>query len=160
MRQGKVETQEEADAIARLSAGSLEEAEKALDANFSEFQQTLFSELSRRPILGVEFAVKLCEFVDAAGKEAVLRRRRLQNVFKESIAFFRATFLALEEPARSASGKYAPFARRIAESGRTSSRDMLDCVELTLEAMEKVDRNVNLPYVAEAWAYDLAAISR
>ncbi|MBQ9813461.1 MAG: hypothetical protein IJM54_09140 [Thermoguttaceae bacterium] len=160
LRQGKVETQEEADAVARLSAGSLEEAEKALDAKFSEFQQTLFSELARRPIRGVEFAVKLCEFVDAAGKEAVLRRRRLQNVFKESIAFFRAAFLALEEPTKIPQGKYAPFVRRIVENGGTASRDMLDCVDLTLDAMEKVDRNVNLPYVAEAWAYDLAAISR
>ncbi len=160
LRQKKVETPEEAAAIARLSAGSLEEAEKALDADFSAFQQILFTELSRSPMKGVEFAGKLCEFVDAAGKEAVLRRRRLRNAFQESLAFFRAAFLALEEPDKNPVGKYAPYLSQIVENGRTSSRDALDCVELTLDAMEKVDRNVNLPYVVEAWAYDLAALSR
>lgn len=160
LSQGKVDSPEEADAIARNSEGSLEEAEKALDANFSEFQNALFTELARNPIAGVDFATQLCEFVDAAGKEAVLRRRRLQNIFRASIAFFRETFLALESPSDVRSSKYASYVKKIAENGRFTPEEALECVDLTLDAMEKVDRNVNLPYVVEAWAYSLSAISR
>lgn len=160
LKRGMVQTQEEADAIARNSSGSMEEARKALDRPLIEFQQTLMTELARERVLGVELATRICEFVDAAGKEPILRRKRLQNLLKGALSFYRELYLALEDSRYSYVGPTAVYVKRTLERGKFAPEDALDCMERTLEALGQIDRNANLPFIVEAWTYDVAKQTR
>lgn len=157
---GKTSDPERAEAIAKIAGGSLEEAEKALDDKFAEFQQTVLTELSRGRMRAVEFAAKICEFVDAAGKEAILRRNRLRNVFKAALAFYRETLFALTGETRGSQGATRQAAERYAQSGAVDADSVLACAERTVDALDQIDRNVNLPFIIEAWAYAVAENTR
>jgi len=165
LRQGKVGSQEEARAIARAAAGSLVEAERALDDQFDDFKRTLLQLLRRVRVPGVDLATRVCEYVDGAGKEAVLRRRRLQNVLNCALAFFRDVYAAIEsyskrKDASTFDVEIANFARQIVESDATDVDQALWRIERTLDALEQIDRNVNLPFIVEAWAYEIAGSTR
>lgn len=151
---------EEAYAVAKNASGSMEEVVKALDRPFVEFQQTLLTELARERLLAVEFGSKLCEFVDAAGKEAVTRRRRLQNVLKTAVYFYRETYIALQSELPRTTALNAPYVKRALERGLFTPESAAECAERTLEALEQIDRNANLPFIIEAWLYDIGAIMR
>ena len=165
LTQGKVASPEEAEAIARNSGGSMTEAYRALNSDFSQFQHTLLTELARGKIKGVELAAKVCEYVDKESKEAPIRRLRLQNVLKAAIAYYRALYRALSADALHGTGEpgaaaVAPFVRRAVQSCAATPEFALDCAERTIDALDQIDRNANLPYIVEAWLYDLAALTR
>lgn len=162
---GRVETPEEADSVARRSRGSLVEAEKALDRPFAGFQQELLRELAKERLHAVDFATRLTEFVEEAGKEAPPRRRRLQATLATALEFYRGLVAALDatsrgaQPVRDASvvGSYL---RAALELGRWNVESAIRCAERTLDALEQIDRNANLPYIVEAWLVELAAETR
>lgn len=159
LRRGRVETQEEADAVAKRSGGSLVEAEKALDQKFSAFRQELLTELTKTPFPEVEFATRLNEFVDEAGKEAVLRRRRLQAVLGTALAFYRGIVGASQNGGANVRRDVSiveSFVQRSVAAGNWDAETAIRCAERTLDALEQIDRNANLPYIVEAWLYDLA----
>lgn len=160
MERGLVESQEEAELVAKNASGSISEAKKALDKPLMEFGQTLMTELARERVAGVEFGARLCAFVDEAGKEAPPRRRRLQNILKQALAFYRELFAALEDSERRIPGPIGTYVRRAVERGMFEPEDALACIERTLRALEEVDRNANLPLIVEAWIYDIAAQTR
>ncbi len=155
-----VENEEEAEVVAKNAAGSMEEAKKALDRPLMEFQQTLLTELARERLLAVDFSTRLCEFVDEAGKEAILRRRRLQNLLKTAIAYYRAVFVALKSERPRLSGLYAPYVKRALERALFTPDTAMDCAERTLDALDQIDRNANLPFIIETWLYDVGAKMR
>lgn len=165
LTQDAVGSPEEAEAIARNSGGSMTEAYRALNSDFSQFQHTLLTELSRTPFNAVQLAAKVCEYVDAASKEAAIRRPRLQHILLSALVYFRTMYRELaadgarfgSEPGFAAAH---PFVRRALNACEFSPEYVLACEERTLEALEQVDRNANLPFVAEAWLYDLAEYRR
>ena len=141
------------------------EAYRALNSDFSQFQHTLLTELSRGALRAVELAAKVCEYVDKESKEAQTRRPRLQNVLKAAATYYRALYRALTadgalgavDPGTAA---VAPFVRRAVQSGTPTPEFAIDCAERTIDALDQIDRNANLPYIVEAWLYDLAALER
>ena len=144
--------------LARSSDGGLELAKAFSDDSIDEIRETFFRELSRGVTQSVPFAIKLNEFVDAAGKEAILRRKRLRLLLMMALDFYRN----LE---RVVGG---------VDSGQINNRDLLPylgtavtaysgdvfqvnrAAERTHEALEQVDRNAQLPYIIDAWLHDLA----
>ena len=160
LKQGKVGSLEEAESVARKSGGSLEVAARVLDGKLAEFQQTALTELTRARFEGTLFATRVNEFVDAAGKEAITRRRRLQNVLKFVMAFYRELFLHIDNPELRPTGTNAPFIKKALANETMNSESVLACVDRTLEALEQVDRNANLPFIVESWVYDIGAYTR
>ena len=155
LRRRKVETREEAENVARYANGSMTEAYRALDSDFTLFQRALLDALAQRRIEAVELAKKVVEYVDKASKEAIVRRPRLQNVLRAALAFYRAIFS--NEPAPDAEQE------RVIEQARKSGyseESAIQCAERTLTALEQIDQNANLPYIIEAWLYEVAAIAR
>ncbi len=165
LRQGKVGSQEEADLVAKRAAGSLIGAERALDDKFDQFKQTLIQALRRERIAGVETATLICEYVDGAGKEAVLRRRRLQNVLTRALTFFRDAYVAIDALSKgdatfSNDADVDDYARQTRASCKADADRVLYRIERTLDALEQIDRNANLPFIIEAWAYEIAESTR
>ncbi len=165
LAQKKVGSPEEADAVARNSGGSMAEAYRALNSDFSQFLHTMLTELTRGQIEAVTLANKVCEYVDKESKEARVRRPRLQDVLNAVVTFYRALYRTLaaggvqgtNEPGFVA---VAPFVRRAIQSNKPTPEFALDCEVRTLDALDQIDRNANLPFIIEAWLYDLAALNR
>ncbi len=166
LNRGLVETKEEAAAVAKVANGSIHEAEKALDTKFNEFREYLMGELSKQPPLrAVELATKMNAFIDAAGKEPVLRRVRLRNVLKAAIDFYRAAYIAGEREEKLSEEQCAGnvterYANRYASESYYYPSIVLACIERTLDALEQIDRNANLPFIVDAWCYELGDKTR
>ena len=165
LTQGKVGSPEEAEAVARRAGGSVAEAYRALNSDLSVFQHTLFTALSDEHLGAVALAGKVCEYVDQESKDAPVRRRRLQDVLKSVIGFYRAVLYELSSSGARGivdpnAAALRPFAQRAIQNAAPSAEYLLECVERTLDALDQIDRNANLPYIVEAWLYDLAELSR
>ena len=165
LTQEKVGSPEEAEAVARNSGGSVAEAYRALNSDLSLFLHTLLTALSDKHLAAVDLSGKVCEYVDKESKDAPTRRRRLQNVVKSTVAFYRALYRELDAKSPRAFGEpgaaaLAPFVRRALQNFSPTPEFALDCLERSLDALDQIDRNANLPYIVEAWLYDLAANAR
>lgn len=143
--------------LASQSGGSLERARLLAVPELWEFRRVLLGKLTARPLASVVLARELVAFVDAAGKEASLRRTRARQVLGFSLEFFRELtrgFCGLPAPAD------AELAEAIARAPRVGQFDLaasLACTERTLEALEQLDRNAHITTLLEAWLDDLAS---
>lgn len=155
MRQKKVESQEIAEQVARYANGSMTEAYRALDSDFTLFQRSLVNALADRRIEAVELAKQVIEHVDKVSKEAIVRRPRLQNVLRSALAFYRAIFATNARVDRD----LAALADKARNNG-FHEETAIKCAERTLTALEQIDLNANLPYIIESWLYEIAAIVR
>ena len=131
---GVVASLEQGLKIAQNTNGGIEQALSWNDDSLEAFRKNLEQALSATPPDSVRLALSLNGFVDSAGKEAQVRRKRLRTVFSMVIGYDR-THLERIEPNDSAKRNH--FVRRI---------------ERTLDALEQIDRNINLPLIVEHWA--------
>jgi DNA polymerase-3 subunit delta' len=127
-----VSSLEEGQSLASRAEGSLDYARELQDGDIEKLRSELTRHLSASPVNSVGLAETLNGFVESVGKEAPLRRRRLRLIFGLAISFFRDQMKNQES---------VPHTLR--HLGRT------------LDALEQIDRNANLPYVVEAWASEL-----
>jgi len=113
--------------------GSLDQAKELADGNIDLLRTELSKYLTAPHWDAVAIAAKLNGLVESLGKEgpAARRRQRLRLLFGLAVDHFRIEM-------QSDTPRFA--ARRL---------------ERTLDALEHVDRNVNLPYIVEAWAVAL-----
>ena len=113
--------------------GSLDQAKELADGDVETLRKELTKYLKVPNWDAVAIAAKLNGLVEALGKDgpAAQRRRRLRLLFGLAIDHFRVEMQS--------------------DNPRRASRRL----ERTLDALEQVDRNVNLPYVIEAWSVAL-----
>ena len=116
------------------SEGSLDQAKELADGDVDSLRTELSKYLSAPHWDAVELAAKLNGLVDALGKDAPLRRRRTRLVFGLAVEHFRSEMKG--------------------DATRRSARRL----ERTLDALEHVDRNANLPLVIEAWSADMGEV--
>lgn len=153
VQQEVVPTPEQGLALAKRSGGSLDQAKELVDDAIDEIRSQLNQALAAKHVDAVALASQLNEFVEKAGKEASVRRRRLRLLFNLSIDFFREKLKKLEKPAKD-DGKAGLQERHQNEASLTSKR-----LERTLDALEQIDRNANLPYVIDAWCSNIVSPS-
>jgi len=118
---------------ATLAEGSLDQAKELADGDVDSLRTELTQYLTAPHWDAVAFAAKLNELIKSLSEEASLRRRRLRLIFGWALEHFRSEMRG-NDPRRAA--------RRL---------------ERTLDALEHVDRNANLPLVIEAWATALGS---
>ncbi len=121
-------------AAAAAAGGSLQRARLLLSDEVAAFRQRLTGLLERRPLPGVELSREALAVVEAAGKEAPLRRARLRVILEMALEFYRA---GLRQAARD----------RDVRLGNVEA-----CLADTLEALAGIDRNANLGILIDAWS--------
>lgn len=129
-RLGLVESLEKGLRLAHQSDGSVETAKELTDASLEPQREQLLQLLKAKPVDSVTGASQINAFVDAGGKEASLRRRRLRFVLLAAVDFFREQM----------------------RQGESNDRQRaIRQTERTLEALEQIERNANVPFIIDAW---------
>ncbi|MEI6241447.1 MAG: DNA polymerase III subunit [Planctomycetia bacterium] len=129
------------------AAGSLERARCLLDDDLTAFRASLFRMLGTRPLHGVDLAREVLAVVDAAGKEAPPRRARLRTVLDFALEFFRTALR------RDTTGDLPadPALAAAVASWSCDGERAATCLTQTLDALDAIDRNVNLTILVDAW---------
>jgi DNA polymerase-3 subunit delta' len=112
--------------------GSLDQAKELADGDVDTLRTELTKYLTDSHWDSVAFAAKLNGLVEALGKDAPLRRQRVRLMFGLAVDHFRNAIRN----------------ETVANDSRQAARRL----ERTLDALEHVDRNANLPMVGEAWS--------
>jgi DNA polymerase-3 subunit delta' len=158
LAQGHASTPAEAQKLAEHSQGSLARAAELADAELWTFRRGLFERLAAAPLESMAAAKETLEFVDAAGKQASDRRRRLRQVLGFASDFYRQ--LVRHRVGLPASGD-AELDRTLASarSQRGDAETASACLDRCLEALVQVDRNANQATLVECWFDDLARLA-
>ena len=160
---GLASTTEEAQALARLSDGSIEKAARFADPELRDFRQELLTRLCNLFERSAGFATDVGAFVDAAGKDAPSRRERLKLVLGLAADYYRSLL-------RARSGETVVTDELLARAVQGFSADgdcntacpdsIADCIERCLIAQQQVDANANQATLIECWVDDLASLLR
>lgn len=127
--------------LAERSGGSMTRARDLADDALFEIRDRFMAGWKAGHLDASRFARELEEFINAAGKEADLRRRRFHQ------------FLAL------VADRFHAALRQSAIDGRADEAS-LAAIDRCLEAEEQIDRNANQATLLEAWLDDLATIQQ
>ncbi|MDR1493472.1 MAG: DNA polymerase III subunit delta' [Planctomycetaceae bacterium] len=156
-QQGIAASQERAMRLAQSSDGGLELAKAFCDDSLDEIRDEFFRELSLAVPRSVPFAIKLNEFVDAAGKEAILRRKRLRLLLVMALDFYQNFGRMIEraDPQQLKNRDLTPYFQNASAAYRNDVFRVNRSAYYTLEALEQIDRNVQLPYIVDVWLHNL-----
>ncbi|MDR2757174.1 MAG: hypothetical protein LBC20_15865 [Planctomycetaceae bacterium] len=147
--QGVAVTLEQSLTLARRAGGSLDQAKDFFDDDIEIIRNDLNTALAQYRLNSIALAAKLNEFIEKAGKEPPLRRRRLRLVFNLAVDFFREKMKKAETPPP----KEETAANR--ERHENNLQQAVRRLERTLDALEHIDRNVNIPFIVDSWCADL-----
>jgi len=153
---GEVETDVEAARLAGLSHGSLQRAKQFVNSEIGDFRGEFLARLAPLPENAVGLAIDVGAFVDAAGKDAPVRRERMKLVIMIAADFYRAL---VRQASGLASADDSELVSAIEAAIRTGSVDVeaaAGCVERCLDAQTQVDANANQATLIECWIDDLA----
>ncbi len=155
---GEVESDDEATQLAALSHGSLQRAKQFADSDLGDFRSEFLARLARLPEKAISLATDIGVFVDAAGKEAPVRRERLKLVIMLAVDFYRAL---IRQASGLTSSSDSELIGTIENAIQTRSIDVeaaASCVERCLDAQAQVDANANQATLIECWIDDLARL--
>jgi len=163
---GLVDDKSTAERIAAFCEGSVERALELNDPRIWEFRRSWADGLSEARIDSVEWAGRIGQFVDAAGKEAAARRGCLRQVIGFASDYYRGVLRAAHEttslPAAGDPDRHwqAAVAKGVAEARAAFGDAWIDKtarrLDLCLAAREALERNANQTTLIEAWLDSLA----
>jgi DNA polymerase-3 subunit delta' len=148
----------EARRLAQYSEGSIQQALELADPALWDFRGTLYERLAAPVLPSVEFAQAVSTFVDAAGKEAPLRRARMRQVLAFAADFYRQLVLAKSGAVTAEDTGLRRFVEAAVARCPGDADAAATRLDRCLEAAEQVNRNANQTTLIEAWLDDLAAI--
>ena len=136
----------------QASEGSLRRAEELADADLAAFRNTLLDRLADPRFDPLELSKLMVEFVDQAGREAPLRRRRLRQIVGLAATFYRQLLRMLADGSASADAEVL----QAIERWQAGPAAAAACLDRCLETAEQIDRNANQATLIECWLDDLA----
>jgi DNA polymerase III subunit delta' len=154
----------EARRLAAHSEGSVTRAMELSDPELWRFRDELLSALTAEPLASYRLAHPLLAFVDAAGKEAPLRRARARQLIRFAVEFYRRLLhrqvgggeASLHGDEHSgASGNEDRYVAAAQAAGQNNPEATAARIERSLEALTHIDRNANQATLLEAWLDDL-----
>jgi DNA polymerase-3 subunit delta' len=128
VEKGIASSPEQGDTLAMQAAGSIDQARELANSDIDSLRTELLRSLTAPYWDAVALAAQLNSLAESSGKDPATQRPLARLIFRLAVEHFRNEMLT--EHSRSA-------ARRL---------------ERTLDALEHVDRNANLPLVIEAWS--------
>jgi DNA polymerase-3 subunit delta' len=159
MSEGVVSTLDDARRLARHSEGSLARARELADPGLWEFRGQLLERLASVPVENVRFAPVLSAFVDAAGKEAPLRRRRARQVVAFAAEFYRQVGRSLVAAQPTQDHELQQAVESAVATWPGDAEIAADCADRCLEALTHIERNANQSAWLECWLDDLGRLS-
>jgi DNA polymerase-3 subunit delta' len=150
---------DEARRLARFSEGSLERAAELADAELWTFRRRLFDELASPRPDNVKLAPETLAFVDAAGKEAPLRRARMRQLIRFAAEFYRQLHRGLVGGLATDDPELETAVRQALDTWRGGTDSAGAALARSLDALEQIDRNANQSALLECWLDDLAQIT-
>lgn len=153
---GEVETDLEAARLAALSHGSLQQAKQFSDANLCDFRGEFLARLAQLPEKAVSLAADLGPFIDAAGKDAPVRRQRLKLVIMIAVEFYRELIRQASGALPAGDTSLVGAVETVLRTRRVDIEAAAACVERCLDAQAQVDANANQATLIECWIDDLA----
>jgi len=162
---------EEAALLAASSEGSLAIANQYSQGRIAELRERLLPQLTGDRFCSVRLAKELGQFVNDAGKEALLRRQRLRAILRLVTDHFRGQLRASCQKfgagagqagrfkgaginERSASNTNLTADRQVAS--RASQEQALAVLQRCVEADQQLERNANQATLLASWLDDLA----
>ncbi len=140
-----------AERIARISGGSLGQAQELKDDAIWSFRRSLVESLSSRRIDTVRLAETWVSFVEEAGKETSLHRRRASLMIKLLIELLEAALSASIGIATDGLDKDNQTAIQ-SLANRLGTDRLLQLIDRCLEADRQIERRVQLVLAVEALA--------
>ena len=137
-RQGVAESEDAAAQWIRTAGGDVQQAVRLADPDVQSLHEKISHELVQPHWNSVAMAATITQFVDAAGKEAPVRRERLRTAIELVIHFYRQLM------------------RQNTDDERGNVETIADCVERSLDALEHVSANTNIPTNIDAWIDQLS----
>ena len=147
---GFAASKEEAERLARLSGGSIEQAQKMAAPELASFRRMFFQRLAEVDFNSVALAQTVSKFVEEAGKEASLRRQRLHQVVDFAADFHRG-WLRAEEGLGGDNDPEMQSVFQGAMQKNLSGEAIAERLSLCLESQRIIDRNVNATTFVESW---------
>ncbi|MDR2345518.1 MAG: DNA polymerase III subunit delta' [Planctomycetaceae bacterium] len=130
-----VESFEQGLNLAKRSGGSYDQAKELYDDAIDKIRTELNKYMSSRYIDSVNLAAQLNNFIEEAGKEAPIRRRRFKLILNICIDHFRENLKQADS--------------------YESMQIISERLNRTLDAIEQIDMNANLPFIVESWSNKL-----
>lgn len=156
---------EQAATLATSCSGSLADAKLLAEGDLTEFRDTLLGTLAQSQLPLIELAKSCGVIVDAAGKDARVKRERMKLIFRFAAAFYREVAVQLSAQA-GAIGRgdaempaSSPALVACCKNWKTGPRGATLAWNRCLVAAEEVERNVNQATLLEAWSSDIARLS-
>jgi hypothetical protein len=112
------------------------------------------ADLSQGTFDAVTWSQEIRKFVDSAGKEAIVRRKRLYQLVSFTANFFRDAILLLAgaDAVGSAITGHQGLVQFLGEARRPDAEEALQhCVEICLQTCEDIERNANLTILIDDW---------
>lgn len=135
--------------LARMSGGSLGQALALADPALWEFRKTLLQALTRPRFDSVAMGQAWTRFVEEAGKESALQRRRAALTLRFLIDLLHATLrIGLGASPENVEAEEVPPLRELA--ARMHVTQLLDTIDRCNEAAVQIDRRVQLVLILEA----------
>jgi DNA polymerase-3 subunit delta' len=135
--------------LARMSGGSLGQALALADPALWEFRRTLLQALTRPRFDSVALGQAWTRFVEEAGKEAALQRRRAALTLRFLMDLLHATLrIALGAAPENVEAEEIPPLQELA--ARWHVNQLLDLIDRCNEAAVQIDRRVQLVLLLEA----------
>jgi len=153
-------TQEQANLLARRSGGSVQQALALADDELWEFRGSLYAEIAQADFDSVSLSKEVASFVDAAGKEAPVRRERLRQICHFVADFYGALMRMLAGAHAEGDDSLMQAAGSASATWSSGLESAADCIERCHGAINAIDRNANLPTLVEAWIDELATTAR
>jgi DNA polymerase-3 subunit delta' len=163
LRLGLAASPEQSQELAERCGGSLDEAHLLAEPEMAEFQLWLNATLSQTQWPLIELSKHCGAIVDAAGKDARVKRERLKLIFRMAAAYFREVVVMESqrtsdvEPSMVATPD-GDLTRRTTD-WKTGLQGATHAWQCCLQSMEYVDRNANQAALLENWSADIARYS-
>ncbi len=159
LRHGMADTPENASSLAAQAGGSMATVANWTNEELKSFRSELFHQLIQRPLDFTKLAKAVQGNMESVGTDSQPRRERLKVILDFALQFYRAG-METKLNSQSTTSDNRSLSSQYGHLVSLHSDAFVLAIQRCMEAREHLDRMVSPASLIEAWAADLAVISR